>query len=132
MVTVKVSPSSGIITVTVRAFSPDDAQNILQAIILASENTVNDVNKRMWQDVIATAEINLERRDRKPAEAQAKPPIFSPKAGILDVASSAQLLSNLTAKIEAEKMKLEQQYDSSLASFLASPANESLAQRDQQ
>jgi capsular polysaccharide transport system permease protein len=115
MVTVKVSPSSGIITVTVRAFSPDDAKNILQAIILASENTVNDVNKRMWRDVIATAEINLENATGKLQEAQANLQFARQNSGILDIASSAQLINNLAATIEAEKLKLEQQYDSSLA-----------------
>jgi capsular polysaccharide transport system permease protein len=117
MVTVKVSPSSGIITVSVRAFSPDDAQNILKAIILASENTVNDVNKRMWRDVIATAEANLSAATENLQTAQASLQSSRQTAGILDVASAAQLLSNLTAKIEAEKMKLEQRYNSSLVNI---------------
>ncbi len=115
MVTVKVSPSSGIITVSVRAFSPGDAQNILRAIILASEDMVNDVNKRMWQDVIATAEANLKGATENLQTAQASLQSARQKAGILDVASSAQLLTNLTSTIQAEKMKLEQQYDSNLA-----------------
>lgn len=116
MVAVKVSPASGIITVTVRAFSPGDAKNILQAIIVASESMVNGVNKRMWQDVIATAESNLKDATETLQTAQASLQSARQKAGILDVASSAQLLGNLTAKIQAEKMKLEQQYDASLTS----------------
>ncbi|MDW5315992.1 capsule biosynthesis protein [Rhizobium sp. PL01] len=117
MVTVKVSPSSGIITVTVRAFSPDDAKNILQAVIKASENTVNDVNKRMWQDVIATAEANLNNATENLQSAQASLQSARQAGGILDVASAAQLLGNLTVKIEAEKMKLEQRYDSNLVNI---------------
>jgi capsular polysaccharide transport system permease protein len=116
MVAVKVSPSSGIITVTVRAFSPGEAQRILKAIILASESMVNDVNKRMWQDVIATAEANLKDATENLQAAQAHLQSSRQAAGILDVASSAQVLSTLTAKIQSEKMKLEQQYDSNLAS----------------
>ncbi|MDH0910462.1 capsule biosynthesis protein [Rhizobium pusense] len=115
MVATSVSPSSGIVTVKVKAFSPGEAALLVGEIVKASEIVVNQVNNRMWKDVIATAEINLENAKQQLQKARETVTAARNREGVLSVGSSSQIISTLIGTIEEERLKLQQQYNSQLA-----------------
>lgn len=116
MVTTSISPSSGIVTVRAKAFSPEDAQHIVEVILEKSEIVVNQVNDRIWKDVIATAQDNLENATTQLQEARATLANARNENGVLSVDGSSQVITTLLATIEAERINLQQRYDTSRSS----------------
>lgn len=119
MVSTKISPSSGIVTVTVRAFSADDAQKILQAVVAASEVVVNDATNRIWQDVIQTAQTNLDRSKDQLQKARERLQGARNHSGVLNVESSSKVISTLLTNAEQERIDLQQRYNAQLATVSA-------------
>ncbi|MGB3815763.1 MAG: capsule biosynthesis protein [Shinella sp.] len=115
MVTTTVSPSSGIVAVSVRAFSPEDAASLVEEIVKASEVVVNQVNDRIWKDVIATAEANLENAKLQLGNARKTVAEARNREGVLSVDGSSEIISTLIVTIETERLKLQQQYDSQVS-----------------
>ncbi|UAX95102.1 capsule biosynthesis protein [Ensifer adhaerens] len=110
MVKTYVSPSSGIVTVTVRAFSPRDAKDILDAILRESERTINQLSDRIWKDVVSTTKSNLDRASARLREVRARVATEQNKTGILSVEGSSLMLSNLITSLQKEKLELERSY----------------------
>lgn len=115
MVTTKISPTSGIVTVTVRAFSADDAQKVLNAVVASAETVVNDVNDRIWHDVLQTAQTNVDRSKEQLQKARQDLQGARNQSGMLDVASSSTVISSLLQSAEQEKIDLQQRYDTQLS-----------------
>lgn len=117
MATPSVSPTSGIITVKVRAFSAVDAQRILQAVVSLSEKTINDLNDRIWRDVILTAEENLKRATQNLQNVRERVLAQQNKSGVLTVEGSSEILASLLASVRSEKLALDQAYAVKLESI---------------
>ncbi len=117
MVKTSVSPSSGIITATVNAFSAKDAQDILTEVIRASEETINQLSDRIWKDVVTTAQTNLDHATQKLQEARQRMTVQRNETGVLTVESSSAMLSTLLTTLQKEKIELEQSYAVKLASI---------------
>ena len=115
MVGVTIDPTSGIITVDVRAFSAENAQAIAKIIVAQSEKLINDLNDRIWRDVNASAKDQVKSardelvriRDQLQAEQN--------RSGMLTVASSAEELSKLVVGVQSELINQESRYNASLA-----------------
>lgn len=114
MVSTGISPSSGIVTVKVKAFSPEDAQRILQVVVEASEKAVNDVNERIWRDVISTAQANLDNAAAQLQSARENLQTSRNQSGVLDVSAASTVISALVSNVRSEIMTLRQRYDSQL------------------
>ena len=115
MISTSVNPSSGIVTVRLRAFDPQDAALLLREVLNASEIVVNQVNDRIWKDVSGTAQVNFDSAKHQlkmTREALAK---ARNKAGVLSVEGSNLIISNLISTIEAERLRLQQRFDSQAA-----------------
>jgi capsular polysaccharide transport system permease protein len=115
MVDTSVSAASGIVTVKVRAFSPEDAAMLVSQILKASEVVVNRVNDRIWHDVTSTAEKNLENAQAALQAARKTVAEGRNRDGVLTVEGSAQVINNLVTSLEAERLKLRQRYDAQRA-----------------
>lgn len=116
MVTTVINPSSGIVTVTVRAFTPETSYRILEKVVSASEVMVNRVNDRMWNDVTATTRANLDAATVQLRKAREELQAARNRSGVLTVEGSSQILSNLISTVEGERLKLQQRYDSQIVS----------------
>ncbi|TPV98056.1 MAG: hypothetical protein USCAAHI_02529 [Beijerinckiaceae bacterium] len=57
MVETSVQMPSGIVVLTVRAFTPDDATKIANGILEASEHLIDEMNDRMRNDALALSEL---------------------------------------------------------------------------
>lgn len=119
MVAVKVDPNSGIVTVKVRAFSAVDAQKVLQEVVKASEGVVNDVNNRIWHDVIATAQTNLDNAKDQLQKARDRLLAARNQTGVLSVEGSSTVLTNLISSVRKEQIDLQQRYDAQLGTVSA-------------
>lgn len=114
-ISVSISPSSGIVTVAVRAFSPEEAQAVLIALVEKTEGVVNSVNDRIWTDVLATAKANVDHAGTRLTAAQVVLSEARSSSGVLSVESSAQMLTSIVTTLQQEKLLLEQRYDAQLA-----------------
>lgn len=116
MVSTSINPKSGIVTVTVRAFTPETSHRILDKVVSASETMVNRANDRMWGDITATTQANLDAATAQLRKAREALQAARNRSGVLTVEGSSQILSNLIGTIEGERLKLQQRYDAQLAS----------------
>jgi capsular polysaccharide transport system permease protein len=114
MVSIKTDATSGIVTVKVRAFSAADAQKVLQEVVAASEAVVNDVNNRIWRDVIATAQANLENAKDHLQKSREQLQLARNQTGVLSVAGSSAIFTNLITAVQTDRINLQQRYDALL------------------
>ena len=119
MVSVKIDANSGIVTVKARAFTAADAQKVLHQGVAASEVVVNDVNTRIWRDVIATAQANLDNAKDQLQKARDKLLIARNQTGVLSVEGSSTVITNLISSVQKERIDLQQKYDALLGTVSA-------------
>ena len=111
MVSTKTDATSGIVTAKVRAFSAADAQKVLQEVVAASEVVVNDVNNRIWRDVITTAQANLDNAKAQLQKTREQLQLARNQTGVLSVAGSSAILTNLITTVQTDRINLQQRYD---------------------
>ena len=119
MVSVKIDANSGIVTVKARAFTAADARQVLNAVVAASEVVVNDVNTRIWRDVIATAQANLDNAKNQLQKARDQLLAARNQTGVLSVEGSSTVLTNLISSVQKERIDLQQKYDALLGTVSA-------------
>jgi capsular polysaccharide transport system permease protein len=119
MVSVRIDANSGIVTVKARAFTAADAQKVLHQVVAASEVVVNDVNTRIWRDVIATAQANLDNAKDQLQKARDKLLIARNQTGVLSVEGSSTVITNLISSVQKERIDLQQKYDALLGAVSA-------------
>ena len=107
-----ISPSSGIITIKVRAFSAAEAQKLNQAILSASEELVNRMNDRIWQDATGAAREEVKEATAQLSHARVQLQAARNKAGILTVSGASASLSALLTQSRGELIALENEYQS--------------------
>ncbi|CAN7647549.1 capsule biosynthesis protein [Ensifer adhaerens] len=111
MVSTAISPSSGIITVKVRAFTPEEAQHLLIKVVRSAETAVNDMNARIWRDVTETAQKNLDRAAQQLRLARENLQVARNESGMLSVEGTAAVVTTLIGNVERERLDLQQRYD---------------------
>jgi capsular polysaccharide transport system permease protein len=107
MVTTYVDGPSGIVTVTARAFRPEDAVVLSQAIIDASEKLVNDVSARARNDAMQRAELEVRRYEGRVRQALLDLQRFRDGEGFIDPVSAATSTSKLLLAAMSEKIRLQ-------------------------
>lgn len=112
MVSTSINPSSGIVTVKVKAFAAETSYKILDKVISASETMINRANDRMWSDLTATTQANLDAATAQLRKAREELQAARNRSGVLTVEGSSLILSNLISTVEGERLKLQQRYDS--------------------
>lgn len=98
---------SGIVTVRVRAFTPDDAVRVLNAIVWASEKLANEISARARRDMVQRAEEEVNRAMGFAQSALNDLQKFRERVGFLDPVSSATMTNSLLLQLLGEKIKSE-------------------------
>jgi capsular polysaccharide transport system permease protein len=110
MVSVDWDGHSRIVSIDVRAFTPQDAKALLDAIISISEERLNDVEKRQQDDTMAFARAELTRAETHLTDVSTKVSDFRRQNGEIDPEGTAelsgQLIANLNAKIADDQTDL--------------------------
>ncbi len=110
MVTAYVDAPSGVVTISIKAFRPDDALKLSQAVLKASENLANSVSAHARADATRRAEGEVARAEGKVVAALADLRSFRDANGLIDPGSQAASTGTLLTGLLAQKIKLQNNY----------------------
>lgn len=107
MVAASIDNLSGVLNLEVRAFRPQDALAIAQAILVESEKLVNDISRRKRTDTVAFAREEVARAEKRLKDARVAIEEFRNASGTLDPVKSAEATSRLLIALRTQKMEFE-------------------------
>lgn len=102
MVSVVHTDKTGISTLTVRAFSAENAKKIADSLLQLGEALVNRLNERLLRDAVGRAEVEVTEAQNRVIAAQAALTAFRNKELLIDPARNAVALAELIAKLSTE------------------------------
>lgn len=94
--------TTGISTVTVKAFRADDAQLITNLLLKESEALVNRMNERSHQNSVREAETDVKLAEDRVVEAQQNILAYRNRETMLDPNKSSAAIFEMLAKMQAE------------------------------
>ena len=114
MTSTQIKMPSGIIEFRVRAFTPDASRLIAEAAVEMSERLINDLNARMQQDAVTSAEAELKRAAERLAAARAQLEQARNEEGVLDAGRAAEALDKLLTDLRAATLAMQLEYQALL------------------
>lgn len=113
MVSVGFDTTSQIMTIQVRAFTPDESLKLTQAIIKQSEKLINDLSARARADAVTVAEQEVERMEGRLRTARLALRTFREERQELDPRKKAearqQIIETLQSELTTARAKLQAQ-----------------------
>ncbi len=103
----KIDVDSGIVTFTVRAYTPDMAQNIAASVLRQGEALINEMNERSRTDAIRLAESEVKVAQERIVKAQKALEAFRDEHKELDPKATATGLQSLVFELEGERAKVK-------------------------
>ena len=104
--------STSITTLTVRAYTPQDAERFNQELLEMSETMVNQLNERGQEDLVRYSEAEVRDAKAKSQAAAAALADYQNRSGIVDpekqAAAQMQMISKLQDNLIASKAELAQ------------------------
>lgn len=98
---------SGIITLNVRAFTPDDALTIARGVVARSETLINEISRRAQADMLVHAEADAARAQERLRKAHLALQTFRNRWGIIDPIKSAEATLTTIATLRKDRYKAE-------------------------
>lgn len=102
LVTASYDPTTTIVTLKVRAFSPEDAIQLANKILKQSEQLVNHLSEKSRRDDLAFAEAEVIRAEKRVANARLRLNDFRLEAQNLDPTQTASAKMILIGELEAQ------------------------------
>jgi capsular polysaccharide transport system permease protein len=102
-----IDTQSGVLTLRVRAFTPQEAHALAQKIVERSEGLVNEISERSRKDALDRAEAEVQLSLQRLAKIRAALLEFRNQSSTIDPASSAASLSETLTLLMREKLALE-------------------------
>jgi capsular polysaccharide transport system permease protein len=121
-VDVKIEGLSGIVSVGVRAFTPEDSLALGQQILVLSEALVNDLSSRSRRDALAESRTELDRAEARLQIATSAMRDARNAEGVLDAKASAEALDQVVSALRLEKARLEQDLSTQSRTLAHSPS----------
>jgi len=116
MVKVSYDESSGLTHLEVRAFDPEMAQIIAQAIIDESQETVNELNDAAHADAVRYANLELKEAQKRLRTAREALTEFRTRTQIVDLEADIQgrmgVMNNLQQQLAQELVKFDEMQNS--------------------
>lgn len=106
-VTASYDPTTTIITLRVRAFSPEDAKLLTKRILYQSEVLVNNLSEQARKDDLAFAEAEVKRAEERVTDARVLMNEFRTQVQDLDPSQTASAKMILIGELEAQLAKTE-------------------------
>ena len=125
-VSIDINPDSGITQVSVRAFTPREAQAIARTLMGLGEARVNAFNERAISAGLAVATADLARAEQEVREIQGTLTRFRDVTGDIDPARNSEGTQRQLGEIEAELIK-ERALLGSMRRYLAASSPQVLA-----
>lgn len=101
-------PETGIVALSVKAYEPDVAQKLAEAVLAKSEALVNAMSRRA-QDDATLAMREVKTAERRVSKAQEAMRSFRDRSGMLDPTSTAGGLQGIVSELESEVVKTKAQ-----------------------
>jgi capsular polysaccharide transport system permease protein len=109
-VSVEIDSTSGVSTLEVKAYRPDDARRIAQALVDFSEQLVNTLNERARHDTLAVFQREVDSTEKRIAEIQEQLTAYRVKQKMLDPKSASagpvELVAQMNAQLANSKAQL--------------------------
>ncbi|HEX3535492.1 MAG TPA: hypothetical protein VHU15_01875 [Stellaceae bacterium] len=109
-VSVEVDASTGIATLQIKAYRPEDAQTLGQALLSYSEQLINDLNERARQDAVGAFQREVASAERRIAQTQERLTAYRVEQKMLDPKSAAAgpllLLSQIEGQLSNSRAQL--------------------------
>lgn len=102
-----IDSSSGIVTITVRAFTAEDAQLVARTVLEMSEALVNDMSRRSRQDVLAQSESELRRAEERMKAARTAFQELRNEEGMLDPRKQAEGINKLLGELRMDRIRAQ-------------------------
>jgi capsular polysaccharide transport system permease protein len=116
---------SGIVTLQVQAYTPEDAMKTAQAIVDLSEQLVNGVSKRSRSDAVERAEAEIKLSAHKLGQARQQLLEFRNANVLIDPMTRAKSIGEMIGQLTIERLEL----DNNLRSMFGVLAADSPSQR---
>lgn len=107
MVGAHVDNMSGVVTVSVRSFRPQDSVELAAAIVKVSETLANTISARARNDAISRGEQEVHRAEERVQAALADMRTYRDKEGYLDPTVAASSTLTLLTELMGQKMQLQ-------------------------
>jgi capsular polysaccharide transport system permease protein len=119
-ISISFDKTTGISTLKVQAFRPDDARRIAIALLQRSEILLNRLNERAEKDAVVSAERQVEDSKRRAYDAQGNVTEFRNRESVIDPTLLSTAVVETVARLSLEMAEL----DAQLAELqTSSPAN---------
>lgn len=99
---VEYTVDSGILTLRVRAFTPEDAQAVAQAVIVEADGLVGRMSSRARADALGNAEAELQRAEEKLLDISSQVATFREIERDISPVDTAKALGGVVGRIEEE------------------------------
>lgn len=121
MISVVYVPATGITTIRVEAFRPEDAQAIALALLDLGEQLVNRMNERIYNDAVSVAADEVNHDQQRLVAAELDLTSFRNKEMMIDPDRSSLIVTELIARLESEVSQTKAQLTALTASSPNSP-----------
>lgn len=128
-ISVVYSPSTGLTTLKVRAFSAEDAETVAASLLRLSEALINRMNARATTDSQQLAQDELGKAERRVIEAQQAITAFRNRELLLDPTSSSLKVLELIGQLSVELAQAQSRLAEARAESPNSPMVNSLRSR---
>lgn len=102
MVSVVHVEKTGITTLRVHAFRPNDARDIAETLLRLSEELINRINRRLQSDAVENSLLDVRHAEARVIEAQTRLTEFRNQEMTIDPLQNAIALAELIAKLSSE------------------------------
>lgn len=100
-------PETGIVALSVKAYEPDVAKKLAEAVLAKSEALVNAMSRRAQDDAITLAMREVKNAEARVSKAQEAMRAFRDRSGMLDPTSTAGGLQSIVSQLESEVVKVK-------------------------
>lgn len=108
-ITGSIDTVSNILTLRVKAFSPDEALTLAQKLAKSSEDLINRISKRSREDALRRAEDEVSRGMTELADARLKLLTFQQNSQSIDPVESAKQITALLSNLRLQEIQIESQ-----------------------
>jgi capsular polysaccharide transport system permease protein len=100
-VSVETTGSSGVTTLSVKAYRPEDSQMLATALLSYSEQLINELNERARRDALETARREVDRAEQRISQIQTELTAYRVKQKMLDPKSASSGVLELIGQMNA-------------------------------
>ena len=108
-VNIVLDSASSISTLTVKAYTAEDAYKINQNLLEQAENLVNKLNERGRKDMLATSEENVKKSEEQVLKFSAQMAEYRAKNQVFDIDKQANIQMQLVSKLQDQLIMVQTQ-----------------------